>query len=348
VKAVLLLSGGLDSYTAGAIATAQALPLSLPLPPVARDLVWLSRAQPLATSNLLTAPSDQFWQLWLPLAQVRQIRVDSPLYRQTKALTPRLEQQAQDLLQIQLALNVANLKQMPTLQGAIALMQTITPGHPQRLYAQTLIAQWRKEIQQLEDRPYLAQAQQLAATGTVPALNAAIAQARHIAPGRSLRLEAQSAIAKWTRQIKTIEDQPLLDQARALAKQTKLKEAIQTATKIRADRSLYKEAQAAINNWTAQLQIAEDQPLLDEARALADQGSLSKAISVASSICYDRALYGDAQSAIARWSAQRDTIVKARRPRRYEPPSTPEPYRPLPGYAPPSDAPATPPDLPPP
>jgi hypothetical protein len=246
---------------AGAIVTAQSLPLSLPLPPVARDLLWIGRAQPLATSNLMTVPPlEQFWQLWLPLSQVPQIRADSPLAAQTKVLMPRLEQQAQDLLQIQLALTVARLKQIPTLQSAIALVQPITPSRPRRLYAQTLIAQWRKEIQQLEDRPYLTQAQQLAADGTLPKLNAAIAQARQVAPGRALRLEAQNLIAKWTRQVQTIEDQPILNQARALAKQSKWTEAIQTANKIRADRALYKDAQAAANDWIAQIQIAKINP----------------------------------------------------------------------------------------
>ena len=332
---------------AGAIVTAQSLPFSLPLPPVARDLLWIGRAQPLATSNLMTTPPlEQFWQLWLPLAQVRQIRSDSPLAAQTKVLMPRLEQQTQDLLQLQLALTVAKLKQIPTLQSAIALVQPITPGRPQRLYAQTLIAQWRKEIQQLEDRPYLTQAQQLAAAGTLPNLNAAIAQARQVAMGRALRLEAQNLIAKWTRQIQTIEDQPILNQARALAKQNKLTEAIQTANKIRADRALYKDAQAAANDWIAQIQIAEDQSLLDEARVLADQGRLTRAISLASEIGYGRALYDDAQSAIARWSDQRDTILRERR-RRDEPSSSPEPDRPSSRYNSPVEAPDSQ-DLPPP
>ncbi|MBW4469503.1 MAG: hypothetical protein KME45_03765 [Stenomitos rutilans HA7619-LM2] len=337
---------------AGAIATAQRLPLSLPLPPVARDLVWLSRAQPLANTPFLTnSPYEQSRQLWVALAQVQQIPADSPLYPQAKRLLPRLEQQSQDVLQIQMANSVANLKQISTLQAAIALMQTITPDRPQRLYAQTLIAQWRKEIQQLGDRPYLTQAQQLATTGTLPKLKAAIAQAQQIAPKRALRLEAQTAIAKWTRQIQTIEDQPLLNQAKALAKQKKLQEAIQTATKIRADRALYKDAQAAIGTWQAEIQSAEDQSILAEARALADRGRLTSAIGLADRIGYGRALYGDAQAAIARWLAQRDAIQRARRPsRRYESPSTPEPYRPSPGmpYEPPVSAPDIPPELPPP
>lgn len=333
---------------AGAIATAQRLPLSLPLPPVARDLVWLSRAQSLGgTPFLARSPYEQSGQLWVALAQVRQIRADSPLYPQAKRLLSRLEQQSQDILQIQMATSVANLKQIPTLQAAIALMQTVTPDRPQRVYAQTLIAQWRKEIQQLEDRPYLMQAQQLATAGTLPKLKAAIAQAQQIAPGRALRLDAQSAIAKWTRQIQTIEDQPLLNQAKALAKQKKLQEAIQTATKIRANRALYKDAQASIGTWQAEIQFAEDQAILADARALADRGRLTNAISLADSIGYGRALHGEAQAAIARWVAQRDAI---RSTRRYTSPSTPEPYRPDPGapYEPPISAPAPPPELPPP
>ena len=337
---------------AGAIATAQALPLSLPLPPVARDLVWFSHAQPLAASRLLNnSPGEQFGQLWVALAQMQQIRADSPLYPQTKPLLSQLQQQSQDVLQIQLGTSVGRVKQIPTLQTAIALMQTITPDRPQRLYAQTLIAQWRKEIQQLEDRPYLLQAQKTAAIGTVPKLNAAIAQARQIAPGRALRLDAQSAIAKWTYQIQTLEDQPLLNQAQALAKEKKLKEAIQTATKILPGRVLYKDAQAAINDWTAQIQLAEDQPLLDEARALADQGRLTPAIDAASRISPGRALYGEAQQAIARWSAQRSTRLRPRRSSpRYEEPSAPEPYRPAPApyNEPPAKTPSPPPELPPP
>ncbi|MBW4580557.1 MAG: hypothetical protein KME42_13420 [Tildeniella nuda ZEHNDER 1965/U140] len=342
---------------AGAIATAQGLPLSLPLPAVVRDLVWFSRAQPLAANRLLNkSVEEQFGQLWVALAQVRQIRADSPLYPPAKPLLSRLEQQSQDLIQIKMATSVAKLKQISTLQGAIALMQAVTPDRPQRLYAQTLIAQWRKEIQQLEDRPYLMQARQLAATGTPPKLTAAIAQARQIAPGRALRLEAQSAIAKWTRQIQTIEDQPLLNRAQALAKEKKLKEAIQTATKIRAGRALYKDAQASIGTWTAQIQLAEDQSLLDEARALADRGRLTAAIDLASRIGLARSLYGEAQQAIDRWSAQRDQRLKSRRSSpRYEQPSSPEPYRPElytpepePAYVPPVNAPTLSPELPPP
>ncbi len=326
---------------AGAIATAQALPLSLPLPPVARDLVWLNRAQTLATLSYASASPSPYslqGQLWIALAQVRQIQANSPLYAQTQRLIPQLEQQSQDFLQIQLATSIAALHQMPMLQTAIAMMQGIAPGHAQRIYAQTLIAQWRKEIQQIEDRPYLAQAQRLAATGSIPALKAAIAEAQQIAPKRALRIDAQSAIAKWTRQIQTIEDQPILDQAQALAKQQKLKDAIQMASRIPADRALYQNAQTAIGRWNAQIQAAEDQTILDEASALADRGRLTRAIDLISRIGPDRSLYDEAQRAISRWSVQRDAILRTRRPAPYAP-SAPEPYNSVPYAPPPADLP---------
>ena len=340
-----------QSDLAGAIATAQVLPLSLPLPSVVRDLVWFSRAQPLAANRMLTnSPNEQFRQLWVALAQVRQIPTDSPLYPQAKPLLPQLARQSEDLLQIQMATSIGQLKQIPMLQAASALMQAVKPDRPQRLYAQTLIAQWRKEIQQLEDRPRLLQARQLAAPGTIPTLSAAIAQAQQIALGRALRLEAQSAIAEWTWQLQTIEDRPLLSQAQTLAKEKKLKDAIQVATKIRSGRALYKDAQALINTWTAQIQLAEDQPKLDEARALADQGKLTAAIDLASSLSPARALYGEAQQAIARWSAQREARLRPRRllPR-YERSPTLEPYRqPAPYNGVPASEPSSPPELPPP
>ena len=187
---------------------------------------------------------------------------------------------------------------------AIDLAQTITPDRPQRVYAQTLIADWRKAIQQAEDRPYLVAAQNLAKTGEIKQLKAAIVLAGRIPLGRALRPEAQNAVFDWQQQIQTIEDQPFLKQAQALANQKKLKEAIQAAAKVPPSRALSKDAQALIQTWTVQVQTAEDQPILIQANALADQGSLGSAISTAAQIAPDRALYAEAQAAIGRWDAQ--------------------------------------------
>ena len=331
------------SDLAGAIAAAQAVPFSITPAPEVRDLIWFTRARYLAIDKIPDAPlNEQLWQLWQVLLEVRQTKPNSPFYQQGRALLPRLEQQIQDLTQLQAAKSTANLGQIPALQLAIQIAQAIQPARPQRLLAQTLIAQWQKEIQQIQDRPTLTRAQQLAAPKQISDLRAAIAEAKLIAPGRPLRLDAQKSIKQWLGQIQAIEDRPLLNQAKALAKQKKLKAAIQVASKIRSNRSLYKEAQASVKGWTEQIQIAEDRPILNKAKTLADGGNLYAAIDVASQISSSRALYTEAQTAIAGWVAQRDAASRRFRrfsPRygRYEPdqPSgPPAPYAPPPRFAP--------------
>jgi hypothetical protein len=63
-----------------------------------------------------------------------------------------------------------------------------------------------------------------------------------------------------------------------------------------------------ILDWTTTIQIAEDKPILDEAKDLAYVGSLSAAINMASQIAPGRALYDEAQRAIALWKAEREYI----------------------------------------
>jgi uncharacterized protein (UPF0548 family) len=262
---------------------------------------------------------------------------------------PQLEERIQDLTQLQLASSMAALGQIATFQIAIQMAQNITPDRPQRLYAQTLIAQWRKDIQRVEDRPFLNEAQQLAQAKTLPKLKAAIAQAKQIHSGRALYAEAQTAIAQWNKQIQTIEDRPVLNQARQLAKQKKLTEAIKVAAKIRAGRALYPEAQMAVRGWTTQIQLAEDRPLLNQANGLADRGSLSAAIDLAYQIAPGRALYSEAQAAIARWLTQRDAIRRATRPDIPDPSIAPENASPdRSGERSPTTSPPSTPELPPP
>ena len=110
-----------------------------------------------------------------------------------------------------------------------------------------------------------------------------------------------------------LEDRPLLDSAIALAKQNKLAEAIQAAGKIRGDRALYDQAQAQIQVWQAQIrrtQIAQDQPILTQATALADKGHLTMAIELADRIQPHRELYDQAQQSIKAWSEERDSSAQ--------------------------------------
>jgi hypothetical protein len=297
----------------GAIAAVQGLS-NQAVPKELQELVWFSRAYQLTHAKQMVKQPlpNQIWELAIALPTIARIPKDSLFYPQAKTYLPRLEKQFQDLLHLHFASSLATMGHIPGLELAIRYAEAITPDRPARLYAQTLIAQWRKDIQRIEDRPYLLQAQTLAQAGTIPQLRAAIVEAQKIPLGRALRPEAQDAIFRWNYQIQTLEDKPTLDQARTLAKQGKLAKAIQTARKILPKRALYQQAQTAIQEWTAQIEIAEDRPILNEAWALADRGSLTAAINLASQITPDRALYAEAQSAIDRWMVQRAEIYRER------------------------------------
>lgn len=294
----------------GALGIAKRVPSDSTLYPEAQDFMQLSRAMLLVPDNkvLTQPPLTTMASVLEAQAAARQLAPNRPLYKQAQAKIADWQAQLQDLLQLQVASTLAGVGQGMTFQLAIDQAQTIGQDRPKRIQAQTLIALWRKELTSAKDRPYVVRAKLLAAAGTVDALKAAIAEARQVAPARPLRGEAQSLIAEWDKRIQTLEDQPLLEQARLQAKQGNLSNAIRTAEKIGSGRTLYKQARAAIADWSAQIQIAEDRPKLNEATKQAAQGRLSEAIQIASQIAYGRALYYEAQEGIARWAAERDAI----------------------------------------
>lgn len=302
-------TGDLD----GAVALAQQIPLNLATNSLAKNLIQFSHAHQLATqSNSAWEPSlEQSWRLLEAIATVRQIDPESPFYAHAQLSLKNWQQQIQDLTQLQFANLTASLGQRFTYKLAMDQAQVVGSDRPRRIQAQTLIAHWGQEIQRIEDRPYLAQAQKLAEPGGIPDLRQAIAVGSRIAAGRALWNEAQTLIARWTDQIEVIEDKPILAEAKALAQKGNLTGAIRTAAKIDGDRALYNEAQKAITGWRNQIrdiQIAEDRPILNEAYALAERERLTLAIETASQIGQGRALYNEAQAAIAEWRIRREAI----------------------------------------
>ncbi|MBD2040540.1 hypothetical protein [Microcoleus sp. FACHB-672] len=339
----------------GAISIAKRVPQESSLYAEAQDFVLLSRAEILVpnTKNGPQQPAATIVAVLEAQAAARQIGPDRPLYKQAQAKITDWQAQLKDLLQLQMASSLASVGQGLTFQLAIDQAQMVKQERPRRIYAQTLIAQWRKQLEQSQDRPYVVLAQQLAESGTIDALKAAITKAREVTLGRPLRIEAQTLIASWNKQIQTLEDQPILDQARTVAKQGNLSNAIRIAEKIGQGRALYKQARTSIDEWVGQIQIAEDRPKLNEATKLAAQGRLTDAIQVASQIGSGRALYYEAQDGIGRWAAERDAIRAAQQPaapaqetypaesysppaQEYYPPA--EPYNPpAQNYAPPAE-----------
>lgn len=314
-----LVAIGIKRWQAGdrknAVMALQTVPRSTTIPEL-EDWVWFGSAYKLLNDSLPSSQpshnwspaSKQVWNLMEASAAIGKVKPNSPFYQQAQAMRQDLQAQLDDLTQLYYATLVANLGQHSTLNLAIDQARQITPARPRRVQAQTLIAAWYDQIERLEDQPYLDRATALAKSGEIPDLQAAIAEASLIRQGRALRKEAQGWIATWRDQIETIEDQPYLDRAWAFANAGNLSEAIAAAEMIRPGRALYGDAQSVIYTWQARLirerQLAEDRPILDRAKAIANSGDLYTAIQVASQIAAGRALYAEAQGLISTWNDQ--------------------------------------------
>lgn len=281
-----------------------------------QDLMGLARAHILVRENT-------FFSFLEARAAASRIAPKSVPYTQAKTSVTHWSRQIGEITHLYLAQAIASPPMIPTLELAAAQAQAIPISSPRRTQAQTFIAQWRKEIQRLEDQPYLTSAQQIAKANTPEALKQAIALASKVQLGRSLRLNAQTLVANWTNQLEIAADRPILDKARALAANGDLSGAVRMAEQITWDRALFDEAQAAIGDWYYQIQLKEDQFILAEARSSAANGSLSSAINRASQIGYGRPLYSEAQGAIAQWQAELNALYPPSQP---EPSSNSQPY----------------------
>jgi tetratricopeptide (TPR) repeat protein len=237
-----------------------------------------------------------------------QIDPTTPVYELSKTQRQKWEGQIQTWGQLAIARWFAGLDQVSGYHIAVEQAAMVSPEQPRRVEAQTLIASWTKQVSSFQDRQFMARAQQMAVENTIASLQAAMAEAGKILSGQPLRDTAQTLVAQWGGAIQRIEDQPILDQAIALAKKGELTAAIQTANKIASNRALYRDAQARAGEWIAQIQSVEDRPILNDADALASDGRLSEAIARASDIGGNRAMYGEAQSRISDWAERRRQI----------------------------------------
>lgn len=259
----LLLKLGLDRWYASSLEEALALGRQAALNPsraqVAQELIWLSRSRQLAQASLRgwrTAP-DQLITLYQAMLMANRIGSDSPYYGQAQSSLKTWRQHLEGMVTLQGAEVPGRLVYLDTLKLAMAQAQQIPPGHPQRVRAQTLIAHWQLTIERLEDRPYLVEAHRLAKDKTMTGLQAAIEMAEKIALERALRPEAQGWVYLWRVQIEEIEDRPILNQARRLASQGNLFQAIAEALNVKPGRALYDEAQGAISGWQWQIRQQE-------------------------------------------------------------------------------------------
>jgi len=185
-----------------------------------------------------------------------------------------------------------------SLEAAVARLNMIDRSSPFYDRVQRLSLRWRRDIEGLSS---LERARQLASSGQNADLVAAIAQAR-LVPQSSPRFnEATAQIRRWTEQLEGSEDRPILARAEQLAAGGSVQAAIQQASLIAPNRSLYRDAQEKISRWSTRLETGQDQPYLDQAQALARVGNYQDAINFVSQISSGRSLYSQAQANIRTW-----------------------------------------------
>lgn len=296
-----------DGDYQGVIKAAQTVPPTSKVANEASAYLQIGRAE--------IVPKDEtLWSALQAYALSTQIDPSTKVREQNRDWQQKWEDRVQNWGQLSVAKWFAGLDRISGYHAAIDQANLVTPNQPRRVEAQTLIAFWNKQINTFPDRQFIARAKQMAVDNTIVSLQSAVEEASKVLSGQPLRETAQALIVQWSDTVEKIQDQPILDEALALAKKGDLNAAIQSAGRIKSDRALYRDAQTAIGGWVAQIQAVEDRPILSDAEALANEGRLTEAISRASNIGPSRALYSEAQSRIASWADQRRQIENANRP----------------------------------
>ena len=198
--------------------------------------------------------------------------------------------------------------QVYNLIEAIQAVQRISPDSPFYTEAQDSLAKWEKK---LDDIVQLQYASTLAKVGRRSTLELAIAEAEKITQERPQRLQAQTLVSHWRKEIQRMEDRPILIQAIRLANaggKQNLQGAIAQASKVAQGRALRIEGQTYIAEWEDRIEIIEDQPIMNAAQTLAAAGDLDEAIVEAQKVAEGRALRADAQTAIKGWVEEIQTI----------------------------------------
>jgi len=279
--------------------TARQLALMVPGELEARDdvtdLVALARAGSQARLGSVDG-------LETAIARAKRLPEDSPLHVKAERLIERWTLEIADVRKLERARTIARPASVKDLQEAIDVADGIPSGNPRYREARREIGGWTRDIQTIQDRPVLNRAEQLARGNSVAAWREAIAVARRIGRGRALHDDAQSRIRQWTANIQRVEDRPTLDQATALARSGRYRDAIATANRIGSGRALHGEAQGQVANWRAEIRGRE---LLDRAYREAQSGSpaaLAAAIRTTGQIPSGASASSEGARAASRWS----------------------------------------------
>ncbi|PSB48476.1 hypothetical protein C7B67_17825 [filamentous cyanobacterium Phorm 6] len=225
-----------------------------------------------------------------------------PLYKQAQDLVGRWQQEMADVKVLELASRLAAPGGVKDLRAAIAQLQTVPESNPRRTEVRSQISRLSRQIELLEDSPFMQRANDLANTGDPNSLEAAVAQASRIGQGRALYGEAQGKIQAWIERRQRLQDQPFLERAQQLAARGNLAEAIDMARRIRSGRVLYEEARSNIRNWESQFQGEQGLQSARQAARAGTADALQSAISIALQVPDSSSLSSQATEAIDEWS----------------------------------------------
>ncbi|MGJ3253335.1 MAG: chromosome segregation ATPase [Elainellaceae cyanobacterium] len=288
--------GALDRYDYDlALSVARQIPPDIDLRAEARDLTELALAQRQASYGTIS-------DLESAIIQVQRLGRDRPLYSEARQLVRRWQLEIQDVSRLQMARRIAEPGMVDDLRAAIAEAELIPRNNPRGDEAQEAIAKWTTEIQTTEDQPYLDRANELARGGGVVSLEAAIEEASRIREGRVLYPQANRRITEWQAEIQRIQDRPYLVEARRLANQGNLTEAIATAEQVQPGRALSEDAQNEISRWRSQAQGDAQLQRAYEAATIPTPASLVSAIRLADQVPSDSPSRAEANRMINFWS----------------------------------------------
>ncbi len=278
-----------------AIAIAQKVPNDVASYPEAQDWVRLNQASASAGKRNLFALMDA-------VTQTKRIQKTSPIYTLAKAQQAHWQGSLKQQTQLQLAKTIASFQQPATLALAIETAKQVPVQSDAGKSLQSEILNWSRQIEMVDNRVILAKANQIVANGaTLVNLKAAVHLAGKIAKDRPMGEKITVAVAGWTEKIQTIEDRPIVENARALAKQGQLAQAIEVASRITPGRALYQQSQANLRYWSIELQEIADRRRLEQAIDTYRQGNIANAIYLAASIGRRSQVYGEARSYLADW-----------------------------------------------
>ncbi|MFN6275036.1 MAG: chromosome segregation ATPase [Microcystis sp.] len=227
-----------------------------------------------------------------------------PLHQTALAMRERWQLQVQDLRILSEARDLAQAGTIEQYSAAIAKAGEVPRNNPLWWQAQQEIGSWNRQIQVIEDRPILERAQEIALPGDINSLSNAIIQARAIGKNRALYRDAQREIRGWQVRIERMEDQPILDQAQALANLKDYSTAIETANQIPPGRALSSEVSQNIRRWRRELQARQN---LQQANQLAATGTpegLTRAIALVANISTKTDAGVQRSELLERWSYQ--------------------------------------------